>query len=394
MWKTMRMISLNDLPENSILGRSLYGFNNKLLLGAGFRLSSSMKSKLAERGYNHVYIMEEGTDDVIPEDIISDEIKFQARSMLHSKAERIEAGLKFQDMSSKKIYNLINNGYLSKMNITYDMKQMVNQILKDISSSGSTHLNSLMMKAADTYLFDHSINTTVLAVLIGQRYRFSRAELADLALGAFLHDFGKIVVEKIREGSGDDVADELLNEHSTFGYLMLRNSQDSSAIVSQIIHQHHERQDGKGYPIGLKGQNLPPTRTVSRETKGMIFRMAEICAVANGYDNLVLNPNSDKQLSPADAVREMVVGAGTNYNTDIVKTLTTIITLYPVGCYVKIVNIIDPLLIGFSGVVARINEQHRGKPVIILLHDKMKRRITPRVIDTSKLARVELKLLL
>lgn len=390
----MRMIPIKDVRYDMVLGKSIYGFSNKLLLGAGFRLTPPIKKKLIEKGYNYLYIMEEGTEEVVPEDIISDEIKIQAKIKLTDNAEKIKSFFKFQDMSRSKVYDFLNKGYLKEINLTLEMRKVIDNILKDISSAGSKFMNALMLKSKDTYLIDHSINTTVLAILVGQRYRFSKSELSDLALGVFLHDFGKVIIEKLKHSSNPQMAEELLKEHPTFGYLMFKKSYNSSPIVSQVINQHHECQDGSGYPIGLKGQNLPPTSTVKRETKGFIFRLAEICSVVNAYDNLMMNPEEKKQVPPSEAMKQLVVNAGTKLNKDIVKVLAKIIPHYPVGTFVKINNIIDPSLIGYSGVVSKLNENDLNKPVIILIFDRAKKRIKPRKIDTSKLTQIELELLL
>lgn len=174
----------------------------------------------------------------------------------------------------------------------------------------------------------------------------------------------------------------------------MSNTQHASPITSQIVNQHHENQDGTGYPIGLKGENLSPTSTVQRNTKGTIFRFAEIVAVADAYDKLLLNPRSETILTPSESLKQLLLGIGTRYNKHIVNTLSQIVPMYPVGVYVKITYINDPSLIGYRGVVAKINENQLNKPIIILLHDRHMKRITPRVIDTSKMPAVTLELML
>ncbi len=390
----MRMIPVKDIQYDMILGKSIYGFNNKLLLGAGFRLTPDIKTKLLEKGISHIYIMEEGTEDIVPEDIISDEIRLQARATMQDKTEKIQQYFKFQDMGRTKVYDLLNKGYLKDVNVTYDMRKIIDEMLKDISSTGAKYMKSLMFKSDETYILDHSINTAVMGVLVGQRYRFSKSELTDLALGCYLHDFGKIIIERMKGSSSGASAEELMREHPTFGYLMLRNSQDTSPIVSQIINQHHENQDGSGYPIGLSGQNLPPVSSQQRETKGQIFRLAEICSVVNAYDNLLMSTNGEKVMTPSDAMKQLVLDAGSKYNKDVVQILTKIVPHFPVGAFVKIENIVDPTLIGCTGVVAKLNEHNLNKPTIIVLYDRLHNRIKPRKVDTSKLKHIELLLLL
>ncbi len=388
----MRLCSIHELDEGAILGKSIYHANGKLLLGAGFRVTDAMRAKLAERGYTHVYIMEEGTEEVVPEDVISEEVRLQAKSKFSDKVAEIRGQAEFRDLSFTKASELIQKGYLRKINITYDMRLIVEEILKDISAAGAKFLSTVMVKSADTGFIDHAINTTVLAILIGRKYRFSKSELSSLALGTFLHDIGKIVLEQVKGGDGKDGGD-LYREHPTFGYLMIRESSDVTPMETQVVNQHHEYQDGSGFPIGLQGQNIPPIKPIARETKGQIFRLAEICCVANAFDNLAWNPDSSHAVDLEGAVKRIILDSERLYNRDIVQTLLQVVPIYPVGASVKVIDIVDPHLIGYRGVVAKINEKSLNKPVIILTRNKFMNKIKPMIIDTSKLTTIELQLI-
>ena len=390
----MRLIAVKDIRPDMVLGKSIFTQNNMLLLGAGYRIPSEFKTKLIDRGLNHVYIMEKGTEEIIPEDIISDELRMQVHSQLAQKTEEIGKYFSFKDLNRRKIYDLVKSGYLKDFNITYDMKIIVSNILGEMAQARI--LKTMLFKTKNTYYMDHALNTTILSILIGKKYRFNNNELLTLAVGSFLHDFGKIVLEKLNESSKGTMADELMREHPIFGYLLVHRSSGASPMVCQIINQHHEQQDGKGYPIGLKGENLPPVTNTSfqRNTRGMIFRLAEICSVANTYDNLVMNPNSEKQLTPTEAVGEIIMKSGTVLNKHIVGTLTKIVPAFPVGTVVRINDIFDPTLIGYRGVVAKVNEEHIDRPVVILIYDRSMRKIKPRIIDTSKISKVDLELVL
>lgn len=192
----MRVIAVKDLQDGMVLGRSIYSINNKLLLGAGFRLTPDFKNRLVERGHTHVYILEEGTEDVIPEDIISEQVRLQAKSALDDKAETIQSYFRFKEISTAKVYELLKNGYLKDVSINFAARKAVDEILKDIASVGASFMNTMLFKSEDTYELDHAINVTLLSILIGKQYGFQKSELQSLAIGAFLHDFGKIVIEK------------------------------------------------------------------------------------------------------------------------------------------------------------------------------------------------------
>ncbi|MFC1541697.1 HD-GYP domain-containing protein [Candidatus Latescibacterota bacterium] len=391
----MRLCAVKDLDDGMILGKSLYETNGKLLLGAGFRISDDMKNKLASRKYTHVYIMEEGTEDIVPEDVITDEIKMQAKLELASGVSEVQKQAQFQDVSLSKAKDLIKKGYLKDVSITLSMRNVVEDILKDISSAGANFAKMVMIKSEESYFFDHACNTAVLAILIGKKYRFSKDELKCLALGTFLHDIGKKVLEQIKESESPGKLSDLYNEHPTFGYLLLDNSGGKiSPMETQIVNQHHELQDGSGFPIGLKGQNQAPVKAANADSKGRIYRMAEICCVVNVFDNMVYNPTKSKQMSQGQALKQMIIDSGQLYNKNIVQTLLKVIPYYPIGITVKVVDIIDPLLIGYFGVVAKINEHDINKPVIVLIKDRFQKKIKPIVIDTSKLKHVDLEVLI
>ena len=390
----MRLCAVKEIEDNMILSKSIYDVKGKLLLGAGYRLTSNIKSGITKRGYNHVYIMEEGTEDVIPQDIISDQIRLQASSKLVDKVEEIRKITQFEDMTHDKAVKLIKDGHFKKVNISSDMKNIIDEIIKDISAAGTKFMNTLMFKTKDTYFMDHAINTTVLAILIAQKYGFNRPEIASLALGTFLHDIGKITIEQLNDHDNPQKAKEYYLEHSTFGYLLLMDSPNISPMESQIVNQHHEYQNGTGFPIGLVGQNLPPIKTENRDTKGQIFRFAEICCIADAYDNMVMNPLNENQMEPQDVMKQLILESGEKYNKDIFKTLLEIVPAFPVGASLKIISSSDSALVGSIGVVAKINENHLNKPVIIITRDKYMKKVNPDIIDTSELQDVKLKLIL
>ena len=336
----MRLCSVDDLQDGMILGKSIYQGSSNLLLGAGHRISGEIRDKLRDRGYSHVYVMEEGTDDIIPEDIISDEVRYHANAKLSDTVGNIQNAFQFQKLSCSKAKNLLETGYLKNFKISYGLRRIIDEILREIADTGAQFMNSMMLKSRDSYFYDHAVNTTVHAIIIGHQYKFGSSELKNLALGTFLHDIGKIVIEQLDESGHDKNPEELYREHSTFGYLLLRNDNNISPMVSHIVNQHHEYQDGSGYPIGLKGNSLPPVASDRKQMPGYIFRLAEICCVVNAYDNLVMNPRDNTQLAPHQVIRELIVQAGSKYNEHIVQTLSRIIAIFPVGAFVRIVNII------------------------------------------------------
>lgn len=389
----MRICPTNDLPPDAVLGRSIYLPNGKLLLGAGYRISNPVRNQLLVKGYTHIYIQEEGTEQVIPEDVISDELRHEATLALKSKVDLVEKSFEFREMSYAKVRKSLESGNLKHVDINFDLRKIIKEIIDDIALSGAQYMTTLMMKTEDTFFVDHAINTTVLSILLGKKFKFNRDELVSMALGAFLHDIGKLIIEKLEGPQQDESSNGYYREHPTFGYLLLKNDSNISPMVLQTVNQHHEHQDGKGFPIGLSGNNRPPIRE-NRMKKGMIFRFAEVCSAANAYDRLLLSSSDGSTLEPDAVIKKIINDTSTVYNKSVIEMLTRIIPIYPMGCYVRVESIADASLIGSYGVVAKIHEEDLKRPTIVITINKFRKKIKPIIIDTSKLSRVELKLLL
>ncbi|MFC1490924.1 HD-GYP domain-containing protein, partial [Candidatus Latescibacterota bacterium] len=360
-----------------------------------FRITNEIKAKLVECGFSHVYIVEKGTEEIIPEDIISEELRSEAKLKFRAETEKIENKLKFSEMGYAKTLESLESGNLKDIEISYDLKKIVKEIINEITSGDTKFMTTIIPKSKDTFFFDHAINTTILSILLAKKFRFIRSEIVDIALGAFLHDIGKVIIEQLEDGNDSDRNPNLdyYKEHPTFGYLLLKNDVSISPMVLQTVNQHHEQQDSKGFPLGLKGDNQPPVKG-SKPKKGMIFRYAEICSVANAFDRNLLTPVNGVKMGPADVIKKLLQSANTVYNKSILEALTEIVPIYPVGSLVRINNIVDPSLIGCYGVVAGLNEENLKRPKLIITTNKYKKKIKPVILDTTKLNHLELKLII
>ncbi|WP_079911968.1 HD-GYP domain-containing protein [Paenibacillus sp. 32352] len=116
-----------------------------------------------------------------------------------------------------------------------------------------------LVKAKDDYTYQHNIGVGVLSTLIGRWMNLSEPELANLSLAATLHDIGKVKIpDEIlnKPGKLTDDEYELVKKHTIFGYEMLRDTRGISHRIALVALQHHEREDGRGYPFGLQKSKI------------------------------------------------------------------------------------------------------------------------------------------
>ncbi len=159
----------------------------------------------------------------------------------------------------------------------------------------------------DHYTGEHVEKTVKYATDIAQALGLSKAEIEMVRQAAMLHDLGKIgISDKILTKNGTLTAKELekIRKHPKIAADILRPIHVLSAIIPFILY-HHERWDGKGYPNGLKGEDIPLG--------------ARIVAIADVYQALISNRPYRKALSKTDAVKIIKDGSGTQFDPQIVN---------------------------------------------------------------------------
>ncbi|URN92692.1 MAG: HD-GYP domain-containing protein [Candidatus Pristimantibacillus lignocellulolyticus] len=115
------------------------------------------------------------------------------------------------------------------------------------------------IKAKDDYTYQHNIGVGILSTLIGTWMNLDESELSILSLAATLHDVGKvhIPIEILNKpGKLTDKEFNIVKKHTILGYDLLKATTGLNTKVARVALQHHEREDGRGYPLGLKKTNI------------------------------------------------------------------------------------------------------------------------------------------
>jgi HD-GYP domain-containing protein (c-di-GMP phosphodiesterase class II) len=383
--------NIDDIQEEMVLGESIFLPSGELLLAAGYRIKERYRERLKQLGYRNILIEMEGTESVIPESTVSDTAQREMHASIETSGKELcNAMQQFRNKSVEKVRDILkdNKQVINKHIMTSGTGKVLEQFIDDIMSQTSILLNLSALKQTEPGLFTHAINVTITALCIGKKYKFSYEEMKQLGIGAINYDIGLVALPKeMFEKSFNTFNDEELKQyrqHTVFGFLMLSQNPGIPSTSSAVALQHHEREDGSGYPQGLRGDNRPPLKDISR--KNVIHRFAEIVAVADIYDTLISGRRIEdvEPCPPRDAIKKIIQMSGEILNSEIVKTLVSIIPLFPVGARIRVTNAPTPLLIGYYGVVAKDNPENLENPQIILYETKNHIKIKPVLIDTAK----------
>jgi HD-GYP domain-containing protein (c-di-GMP phosphodiesterase class II) len=172
------------------------------------------------------------------------------------------------------------------------ISQVVGLILKD----DMTLYHLLNITSYDYCTYTHSVNVGILSVALAKAVFgiASHHDLQALGAGFFLHDLGKVSVDKDivnKPGKLSDEEIEQMRKHPVLGFKLLQETKQLTEEAKTIVLQHHERADGKGYPKGLRGRD--------------IHIYGKICAIADVYDALTIDRPYRKKMTPFDALRLM-----------------------------------------------------------------------------------------
>ncbi|MFC9597039.1 HD-GYP domain-containing protein [Peribacillus butanolivorans] len=115
------------------------------------------------------------------------------------------------------------------------------------------------MQAKNEYTYKHNIGVGIIATYLGTKLGLSKESLSDLTLAAILHDVGKTrIPERLLEKPGKltETEYEEIKRHTIYGYELLKSIPGIPPSIALTALQHHEREDGQGYPHKLKGSNI------------------------------------------------------------------------------------------------------------------------------------------
>lgn len=187
-------------------------------------------------------------------------------------------------------------------------EQMYKQKLYETHSYRSKFIETIIqsLKEKNPYVEVHSERVSKLCVAIGKKMNMNHNELKLLKVISSLHDIGKISIDEAILNKPGKLTDEewtQIKRHPEIGYRIISSSPEYQEIAYDILC-HHERYDGKGYPQGLKGEDIPIR--------------ARIINIADSFDAMTSKRTYKKAMSIDEAVNEILRCKGTQFDPNIV----------------------------------------------------------------------------
>ncbi|AYH43263.1 metal-dependent phosphohydrolase [Azoarcus sp. DN11] len=249
--------------------------------------------------------------------------------------------------AAKAIHDIEKNLYSSPKEAVEHATQLVTQIADSILCAPELAIHVMGDRTGGEELYFHSLNVTMLSMMIARDIRVPQEALGALGLGALLHDIGrKEIPDRILLKTEPLAPAErkLYEMHCHYGVELGRRLQLSKSALG-IIREHHELFDGSGYPSGLEGDAI-----------GILPR---IVSVANYYDELCNPVDVAAALTPHEALSTMFARLRAKFDPRMLQAFIRCLGVYPPGTIVQLSN-------GVIAMVATVNTAKPMKPVIVI----------------------------
>jgi HD-GYP domain-containing protein (c-di-GMP phosphodiesterase class II) len=319
----VRLVPSVDFPAGVKLAMDLPARpGHEHLPRAGTVLDEDRRAVLLEAGIRRVYVEDELSEDIDVPLPLSDATREAARAAMgraFAEAHRMPGDL----LSCERREELI---------------AAARAIVAEIERVPDAPYALADLSGADAYRVEHSIDATVVGLLIGRRLGLEGDLLLQLGLGLFLQDIGTLALPpSILHKQGPLAEDErqLMRRHPMRGLDFLRGDELGEPARS-VIRSHHERWDGRGYPGGLAGEEIP------------LF--ARIAAVADLFDAVTSERHHAPAASQRVGVEAVQAEAGEGLDPELVEVFCDVVVAHPPGSEIELPD-------GFTGVVASVTEE-------------------------------------
>ena len=192
-----------------------------------------------------------------------------------------------------------------------DLKKNIDD--KDIELVTSIKTLISIINAKDRYTYSHVERVVIYSRLLADKLKLSEIDKSNLIYGAYMHDIGKINIPKeilVKRMKLEKEEWEELKQHPDNGVEIIKSVESLKDVIPLIKH-HHERYDGKGYPNGLSGEEIP--------------YLARVLTVVDSFDAMTSNRPYNRRKSYEEGIEELRKCSGAQFDPEIAKAFIEVI---------------------------------------------------------------------
>ncbi len=346
----MRRISIKYARPGMMLGYPVFDPYGVKLLDANVKLDEHNLKMLLKMKVNEIFIQDSRVYDVISIPLIPPEIEGRASAVLRQLMieTRISGRLTAEGMRN--------------------ISSVVNAMVSHFSFSNMGEPSVAGIISREDFIYIQPVKAAILALIVAHKLKWDKNQLSTLGIATMLKDIGYAELpEEILRKSDGLTKEELakIKEHPARGQKLLTQFDGKDASIATAIVQHHERWNGSGYPLGIRGNRISP--------------LAQIIAIADSYTELIsVSPGRSKVYMPHEAIEFIMAFSGEYFNPEMVDAFVRQIPCYPAGLTVEL-NTKE------VGIISDSKRGLVGRPVVrVCYHPKEGILQQPYDLDLSK----------
>ncbi len=248
-------------------------------------------------------------------------------------------------------------------------KSLAKSVVNSVIKNPNTMIWLSRLKDKGGYTYNHSLRSSILAIVFGRYLGLNEDDLIPLATGVLLADIGKTKISRKLLNKTGDITDSeraTFRNHVELGVEMLATDKTVDHTTLVIVETHHERYDGSGYPYALVGKEIP--------------FFGQIAGLVDVFDAVTNKKSYGKQLTSSQAMDWLYTLKGKDFSSELIESFIQAIGLYPAGTIVELTD--DSV-----GLVVSHNPEKRLRPEVFMLRDTNQNKTkSKKTIDLSKRA--------
>jgi putative nucleotidyltransferase with HDIG domain len=258
-----------------------------------------------------------------------------------------------KQLKAKKLYHSTVNSIESFMEALKgaaelkmdEIRTAAGNVLQFVEDNSSLRaLNQLKNK--DMYTYQHSLNIGIYSALIGKWMEYDQLTIKQLSYAGLLHDLGKTQIDDeilLKPQKLTEQEYNTIKKHTILGYEIIKKSSRLSTNIAMAALQHHEREDGRGYPLGLQGNR--------------IHNFAKIVAIADVFDAMTSERPYKGRQSPFTVVEHLHEESFESLDPKVTRVFLNRIADFYIGSVVVLSN-------GDVGEIVMMNNNIPTRPLV------------------------------
>lgn len=341
---TRRKIYTRQLKPGMKLDHAVVDRMGRNLVARGATLDEYQIEALLKLGVMSVYIQEGEEDAEEQQPKLSEAAKRNVEKLRTEDRSKVTLTESVRKRVSEGIQYIYNN--TDSEELTDTTNSIAASLMSAIEENDAIAIDISSLKTSDEYTFKHSVDVATIGMILAKAQGMSQNQIYEIGVAGLLHDLGKTKIppEILNKPARlDDNEFAVMKQHSVYGYHIIKNHNDYNDSIALGVLQHHEKINGKGYPLGVDEKKICP--------------YAKILSVADIYDALVTERPYKTAFSQRDAV-EMIMSMTAELDMAAMKSFLESMILYPVDSYVELSN-------GETARVVKNNPHYILRPTVI-----------------------------